>query len=303
MTNAELRRKLPKPPTHPPPPVDPPFELRPMRRPKATQKGSANRGDIRSSPGCPSDGTLSVAPHLLPRQRKPVIRHRGQELDPLVIFPPDDRRIYQDTNYPWRCVCQVQSGSNGGSGVLIGPRHVLTASHVIDWRTRKANIAVNRFDRTNEGTSQVIAAHYYEEITDVEYTNGDSDYAVLVLADRLGDRLGWLGCRRYHSEWDDNGKDWWRSIGYAGDVAMSARPVFQQGFQLDEDDLDLGSARALQTKTGDFMKGQSGSPIFSFWGDGPYAVAVVSADGGGYNWAAAGSDLPALVAEARSVDP
>ena len=32
------------------------------------------------------------------------------------------------------------------------------------------------------------------------------------------------------------------------------------------------------------MAGQSGSPIFGFWSDGPYAVGVVSGEGNDYNY-------------------
>jgi hypothetical protein len=56
------------------------------------------------------------------------------------------------------------------------------------------------------------------------------------------------------------------------------------------------------------MKGQSGSPMFGFWDDGPYAVAVMSAFGnvwasGFENWCSGGSDLGRVVKQARDENP
>jgi hypothetical protein len=41
--------------------------------------------------------------------------------------------------------------------------------------------------------------------------------------------------------------------------------------------------------------GQSGSPIFGFWSDGPYAVGVVSGEGDDYNYISGGSLLASIV--------
>ena len=49
------------------------------------------------------------------------------------IFGGDNRRIFRDTTYPWSTVGLVETNRGSGSGVMIGPRHLLTVSHVIDW--------------------------------------------------------------------------------------------------------------------------------------------------------------------------
>jgi hypothetical protein len=76
---------------------------------------------------------------------------------------------------------------------------------------------------------------------------------------------------------------------------------------MDEDEWDYGSGRAMTTSA-DMMKGQSGSPMFGFWDDGPYAVAVMSAFGnvwasGFENWCSGGSDLGRVVKQARDENP
>ena len=55
-----------------------------------------------------------------------------------------------------------------------------------------------------------------------------------------------------------------------------AFPIFQNGRGLDEHSFDFGSGRAMDTNADTFF-GQSGGPMAAFWDDGPYAVAVVSA--------------------------
>ena len=86
-------------------------------------------------------------------------------------------------------------------------------------------------------------------------------------------------------------------------------PGYEEGHpkNLDEDEWDVGSARAMTTSA-DVMRGQSGSPVFALWPDGSYVVAVVSAEGtvwasGLENWCSGGSDLPRLVHLARTEDP
>jgi V8-like Glu-specific endopeptidase len=227
----------------------------------------------------------------------------GHELDPLVIFPPEGRSIYNDRTFPWVCVCRVISGTKGGCGVLIGPRHVLTASHVIDWNASGDTV------QFIQGGTQLASAFStdalaYEFINDVTYTNADDDYAVLVLNSRLGDSFGALGAKTYDSDWDNETTNW-MNIAYAPDFSLTT-PVFQTGFFLDEDDFDLGGGRMLITKTGDFVKGMSGSPVFGFWSNGPHVVGVTSAGGSGlgnFNAIAGGSNLTRLINQARSQFP
>jgi hypothetical protein len=145
------------------------------------------------------------------------------------------------------------------------------------------------------------------EYRDTSYPWGcstmDEDYAVLTLADRLGDQFGWMGNMTYDSDYDD--KPIFRTIGYADDIAGGKRPVYERDFHLDEDEFGYGEARAM-TCGADFEKGQSGSPVFAFGtqDDQPYVVAVASAEGDdGNNYCAGGSWLTKLVREARQLDP
>ena len=274
----------------------------PKRTIRTIKRSTQASADV--SPSMPSyDTAITAAPRTVPMSAPARVLFHGHEFDPLAIFQPDGRTLYDDRTYPWRCVCQITSGSKSGSGVLIGPRHVLTASHVIDWN------ATSDFVRLTQGGIQLGSAFStdaiaFEFISDVTYSNADDDYAVLVLNARLGDSFGMYGARTYDSDWDNETANW-VSVGYAPDLSTST-PVFQTGFFLDEDDFDLGAGRMLITKTGDFVRGMSGSPVFGFWDGGPYVVGVVSAGASGlgnYNAIAGGSNLTRLVNQARSQFP
>lgn len=271
---------------------------------RIVRKANVEAGQMLQAPSRPPwlDGTYK--PAAAARLARPLLTHRGIGVDPLVVWGADDRRTYDDTNYPWGCVCRVLS-RGAGSGVLVGPRHVLTASHCIDWSSAAATVEVNRFRTRVSATAQAIAVWRYTEIGDVGASTVDEDYAVIVLDQRLGDRFGWMGVRTYDSGWDD--ENLWRNIGYPGDIAGGIEPTYQRDKSMDEDEWDYGSGRAMTTAA-DVKKGQSGGPMFAFWDDGPYVVAVVSAEGnifasGTENWCSGGSDLTSLVSQARAGDP
>jgi hypothetical protein len=181
---------------------------------------------------------------------------------------------------------------------------VLTASHVLNWNNLTVSVDANHFDGTAQASSGAIRVWYYTQVfaNAGTTTNADEDFAVIILSSRLGDRLGWMGTRVYSTGWDD--QTWWRNIGYASDIAGMSRPVYQRDYALRQDDRDSDSFHSTTTSTGDFVGGQSGSPSFAFWRDGPYVVAVHHGEqADGPNWQANGPLVVNLVRHALTQDP
>ena len=269
-------------------------------------KGPVQKSNIGHCPPWVSASAKPKRAHFTPPQQ---VMHRGERLDPHIVWGADDRRIYNDQSYPWGCVCRITNAAGRvGSGAIIGPRQILTASHVVDWSTdRPEKIEVHLTGNVAAATVFDTVVYSFTQIQgDPSVTTLDEDYAVLVVNERLGDRFGWLGTKVYDSGWDDDNV--WETMGYPTDIAGGTQPIFEMNKNLDEDEFDLGSGRAMTTSA-DMMKGQSGSAMFNTWSDGiAYAVAVMSSYGqvyasGNENWCSGGSDLNRIVRIARDENP
>lgn len=228
------------------------------------------------------------------------------------IFTPDDRQVFQDTSYPWSAFGRCETNLGPFSGVMIGPRHLLTCNHGIDWTPPPGFTAdwltfTPAYFDGNGPFGATYATHVYwvKKDNNDGLSNGDEgqyDYVVLVLNDRIGDRTGWLGTRRYTDNW--HGLAAWWHIGYPLDLTSMQRPVFQSWFDMNGDD-NQDDAHEIIRHQADVFPGQSGGPMFGFWnGDvGPRAVAVQSWQDSATNGASGGGDLVDLAIRARNEHP
>jgi len=222
------------------------------------------------------------------------------------IFGTDNRMTFQDTNYPWSTVGLVETNRGTGSGVMIGPRHLLTVSHVIDWSAPPGFAAdwvrftPSYFDG-NAPFGEAYGAHIYWYVQEdgdgfISGNEGDFDYVVVVLDRRLGETTGWMGARGYNDDWDSLAA--WSHMGYPADLNSGQRPTWQGGFRVDGTD---AAAQSILHQA-DVFPGQSGGPMFGFWdGDvGPRAIAVQSWQTSTNNGASGSMDMRDLVVQARS---
>jgi len=258
---------------------------------------------------------LAVEPRILralkARSNQPRQMEEGRRYW-TTIFGSDDRRVFQDTNYPWAATGRCETNIGGFSGVMVGPRHMLTCSHGIDWTPPPGYAAdwltftPSYFDGSAPFGSTYATNIYWarKENNDGFITSPEDeyDYTVLVLADRIGERTGWWGTKSYHDYWDGN-PNWWH-IGYPADISSGQRPIYINGFTMNGDDAQDDSHEAIYHQA-DVWPGQSGGPMFGFWdGDGwPSAVAVQSWQSSSRNGASGGASLVDLVIRARSDFP
>jgi V8-like Glu-specific endopeptidase len=225
------------------------------------------------------------------------------------IFAPDQRAVFQDTSYPWGCCGRVDSPNGFGSGVMVGPRHLLTASHMIQWGSNNTagwvEFRPGFFDGAAPfGTAWGTLIYSKDKVSGptIDWFEGMFDYVCVVLNWPIGNLCGWHGARGYTDSWD--GTPYWDHIGYPGDLTGGNRPTFQNAISLDGVWWEFDSDEAMSHHA-DVWPGQSGGPFFAWWaGDvGPSAVAVQSSQNSSENNASGGQDLVDLILQARSDHP
>lgn len=249
---------------------------------------------------------FNAVPLELVKSVKRIRPPEGRRRVATTVFGDDNRRAFRDTSYPWSTVGLVETNRGGGSGVMIGPRHLLTVSHVIDW-SAPAGFAADwvRFTPSYYDGGAPFGEAYGSHIYWYVQEDGDGfisgsealhDYVVVVLDRRLGETTGWMGARGYDDAWDQ--LDVWSHMGYPADLNSGQRPTWQGGFRVDGSD---DAAQAILHKA-DVFPGQSGGPMFGFWdGDvGPRAIAVQSWQDTSNNGASGSMDMRDLVARART---
>jgi V8-like Glu-specific endopeptidase len=271
----------------------------------------------------PSHLALRPLPEQLPTElyRAPAWRRAPGEQDdsgePTTIFAPDTRYVFADTSFPW-CTCgRVDTPGGSGSGVLIGPRHIMTASHVINWGPNNTAGWVKftplLFDTSEPfGSAFATRIYWWQQVNAADQIQSNEaafDYVVCVLDQRLGDITGWMGSRGYSTDWD--GGAFWAHVGYPSDLGSGSRPVFHGNGVMDntvtESSGGRDSFRIMHQN--DVIPGQSGGPYFGWWEDEPWprVIASQSAENwgtaGGPNAAGGGNPLPELINHARTVEP
>jgi V8-like Glu-specific endopeptidase len=249
-----------------------------------------------------------VRPFVGPKVGLNLDRLRPGEFQATTIFPPDQRYLFEDTSFPWCTTGRVDVTGGSGSGTLVGPRHLLCASHMMTWN---ADNSVNQitftpsyFDGTAPfGTSGIIHWYAYRKVVGptLSVEDTEEDYVVLVLEQRLGDLCGWMGTRGYDSGW--NGQASWDHIGYPGDLGGAARPSFQGSIAVDN--TVGGSSDEYLAHKADVWPGQSGGPFFAWFDNEPWprVVGVQSAQNASTNSAGGGTFVSNLVIQALTDFP
>ncbi len=226
----------------------------------------------------------STNPFLVGRKARPTLkRFNGRKIQ-LANFEAltgtDNRYVFYDNNYPWRCTGRISSPGKWGSATLVGRNFVITASHVVAglWTpgqplTASITFVPDMFDGSSilgaGVTAQVTGIAAWEEIDTV----AGYDMAICQLDQPLGDWLGYFGSRGFDNSWEN--QPYWSHVGYPYDLsANGVEPSFQQSITVYDDDSDEYDTYELETDA-DIASGQSGGPLFAYWDDGGYQVIGV----------------------------
>jgi V8-like Glu-specific endopeptidase len=208
---------------------------------------------------------------------------RGKDLDVGgTIFGTDDRYLFDDISFPWRTAGKVRTVGKWGSGTTIGPRHVLTASHVVNWTGADdggvawLSFTPGYFDGSGPwGEIAVTQVIFWEKapgtLTDEQTA---FDYVVLVTEERIGEVVGYPGYRTYDDDWNDGG--YWQYIGYPGELASGERPAFQGGgviSSVGQESLS-GHDGYVLGHFNEFTPGQSGGSVWGWWDGEPWPRVV-----------------------------
>jgi len=265
------------------------------------------------------DLTYLPATFPRPKTRAPRKKPKYPPLRGLNLYQPDRRQLLTDLSYPWSTVGRVETNSSTATGVLIGPRHVLSCSHDLPWDLYNSGQGWFKFTPAFSngnapfGWAWATDLYFYRE---VGHADGElevsEDYVVAALTERLGDTLGYMGARVYSNDWDDH--PYWINIGYGAQEGLfsGSEPHIQDQVSFEDADNpglfgQEGDGLYMDTESASLTHGDSGGPFFAFWDDGPYVVGVVSAQGtisfDDDNWAGGGRPMVRTVRSARAQSP
>ena len=208
-------------------------------------------------------------------------REKGEDRDRGgTIFGTDDRYLFNDRSFPWRTTGLVRTAAGRCSGTMIGPRHVLTASHCINWTSGGGagwiTFTPGFFDGDEPwGEFAAVQVAYWLQapgsLTDQQTA---FDYAVLILEQSIGDVIGYPGYRTYDDDW--NGGTFWQYVGYPGELAGGQRPAFQNDCVISSAQSQSlsGNSALVLGHFNEFTPGQSGGAVWGWWGSEPWPRVV-----------------------------
>jgi V8-like Glu-specific endopeptidase len=205
---------------------------------------------------------------------------------PETVFPPDNRvQVHATQAYPWRTICQlIITPAIGGpqsrcTGVMIGPRTVLTNGHCVYMHDRggwaqKIQVIPGK-NGSHEPFGSAESSFYHSVTGWVNNRSSNYDYAVVVLPpnQKLGLQTGWMGLASLSAATLMGMRV--NTSGYPGD-----KPFGTQWWNAN--DVLAVTARRLYYRL-DTFPGQSGSPVWRFRNNQRHIVAVHNTGGPVFN--------------------
>jgi hypothetical protein len=230
---------------------------------------------------------LEYYPKVIPH-RRPLVAQRAA--NPTVAAPPmkllhGHNQEAVSTFFPWRTIGKVFVGtdpnfrdpSGWGTGVLVGPNLMMTASHVVPWEATSGLWWMRFAPGFREGEPQ--GSSFVTRVRGIRIDDDSDpsgyDYVICRLQQPLGAALGWMGSQSFGDE-DDYTNGRWISVGYPGWFFGGNRPAVE--FDIDIDDIDNDDPGVeLETNYGDaFGGGWSGGPLWGIIGNQARIIGIKS---------------------------
>jgi hypothetical protein len=185
--------------------------------------------------------------------------------------------------YPWTTFGQISVGTDpagqmpslsGGAGVLIGPKLMMTASHLVPWNLPDGSYWM-KFTAGRREADPAVSA-FVTRLRGIPHTTDSDpsgyDYVICRINPALGEQRGWLGSSSLGS--DDAYYDGrWHSVGYPTWFFEGRRPAYEFNIRivdLDSDDPGLELETDYHVASGG---GWSGGPLWGvFPGEDNYKV-------------------------------
>ena len=232
-----------------------------------------------------SSYTVPYKPQKAPTQSVMIYRGKPEETpyEKLLMraVPNQDgrKRITNTTEWPYLFHSQLSlhfpSGEYGGSGIIVGPHHILTAAHnVYDPHKKEWATSIIAHPALNDsmapfGSMKAVKIFTFEDWID----KGDSnfDIALITLSSSIGLQTGWCGLLCL--ERDDLIQEEVRITGYPGDKGFNQMWTMSHVIKRVEPEKIFYDI--------DTYGGQSGSGIWiNKWGN-PYVIGIHTLGEGG----------------------
>lgn len=214
-------------------------------------------------------------PKVIPRRRRGFARYAVDVAGRLPPVPMTLMETHEAVSsfYPWRTIGKVFVGNDPnfrnenatGTGVLVGPNLMMTASHLVPWE-QAAGFWWMRFapgfrEGEPNGSAFVTRVRGIRN-PDSDFEASGYDYVICQLQQPLGEQLGWMGTQCFGDEDSYTGARW-VSVGYPGWFFNANRPAVE--FDIDIDDIDSDDPGLELEVTDGHAGGQgwSGGPL---WG-------------------------------------